>query len=878
MTALEIWNRCRDRLRRRTLVAELDDELRFHQAMLERDHAAHGESSESARRLGKMQLGNATCVAEETRAQWSFGWIDDLARDARYAMRTLARSPMFAVIALSCLALGIGANAAIFSVIDGVLLRPLPYHEPSRIVRLFESQPERGGDWEGSTSWPNFRDWRAQNTVFSAIAAYRDGSANLQAAGEPQRLHTVAATSDYFRVYGVPPLAGRTFAPDENESGSFRVVVISEALWRSRFGADPRVIGRAIALDDEPYSVIGVMPAAFSSTIDAWVPLVPAPSLVESRGDHFMQSAARLRDGVALEQAAAQMRQIAARIAERYPNEQASRSIAVESLPALSTRGVRPALLILFGAVALVLLIACANVANLLLARAAARQQEIAIRLALGASRARLVRQFLVESLILAIGGTILGALLARAVLGSLVTLASGSLPFPARIGLNGTVLVFLALVALVSGVAFGLAPLLQLTRAAARSQLTGAGKRTAGSAQQRLRGALVVGEIALSAVLLIGAVLLIRGFAMLLGTGAGFDPENVLTAHLSIPKSGYDPASLTPKLLAPIVERVRAIPGVESAGLISMLPIQDAWTNSNYYVPGDPPPKPGEEPLAELRVVSPGVYHALGVPLLAGRDFGPNDGLGGHVVLINQTLARNHFHDESPIGRTILLGGPGGPALTVIGVVGDVRQAGLDRAPLEEIDAPYTDTMTTGSLWDAVLVIRTRMPPAQVTAALREAVRSVAPSQPIYRVMTMHQVLDESLANRRLNLVLLVVFAGVALVLSAAGLYGVISYLVTQRRQEIGIRIALGARGSDVVRLMLRQGATLSAIGLAIGLLSAVALSRALRSLLYGVSNTDPMTYVVVSVLLGAVAIAATWIPASRAAHVDPTVAMRVE
>jgi len=878
VTALELWNRFRDRIRRRQLDVELEDEMRFHREMLERDHRVNGATPEAAQRLGRMQLGNMTYLREETRALWSVRWADDLTRDVRFALRTLRKNPIFVIVALVCLTLGIGANGAIFSVIDGVLLRPLPYLHPKQLVRLFESQPQRGADWRGAVSWPNFRDWQAQSTAFSAMAAYVDGSSNLQSTVAPERLRTITATANYFKVYGVSPSVGRTFAAGEDEAGREHVVVLGEGLWRRRFAADPHVIDETIILDGQPFQVIGVMPAAFSATTDAWVPLVPAPLFAEERRSRFMTVIARRRSDISEAQAGAQMRDIAARLAQRYPADQTGRSVAVESMADLSTRAVRPALLILLGAVGLVLLIACANVANLLLARAAARQHEVSIRLALGAGRTRLIRQFLVESLMLSIVGTALGALLARTMLGPLVVLASGTLPFPGRIGLNGRVLLFLALVAIASGVAFGLAPALQLTRLAASTHLMGAGRKTAAGAQQRLRGALVVGEIALSVVLLIGAVLLIRGFTVLLDTSAGLDPDHVLTAHLAISPGRYDGTTLAPKLLDPVLERIRAIPGVKSAGLISMLPVQQAWANGDYYVPGDPTPDPGKEPIAEYRTSSADVYKSLGVPLLAGRDFTPADGTGERVVLINHALAREHFIGDSPIGRTIMIGGPSGMPFTIVGVIGDVRQAGLDKPPLAEIDVPYTDSLGVTGLTDAVLVLKTLVPPARVVPALREAVRSVDPGEPIYQVETMQEVLDASLVNRRLNLVLLAAFAMVALALSAAGLYGVISYLVTQRTQEIGIRIALGARGVDVVRLMVRQGVVLSGVGLLLGLAGAIALSRTLRSVLYGVTNTDPLTYALVTALLGAVAIAATWIPASRAARVSPLIAMKAD
>jgi putative ABC transport system permease protein len=539
---------------------------------------------------------------------------------------------------------------------------------------------------------------------------------------------------------------------------------------------------------------------------------------------------------------------------------------------------VRPALLILQGAVLLVLLIACANVANLLLARAAARQQEVTVRFALGASRGRIVQQMLVESLLLALLGAGLGWLLAAWGLNALSPLVRDSLPLAGELSLQGRVFGFLLLVASGSAVLFGLTPALQATRGELSAVLAQPGTKTSASrSQHTFRNGLVVAEIALSLVLLVGAGLLLRGFVNLLGTRTGLNERHVLTAHLPIAGNKYAPEQLTERLLKPVLERARALPGVRSAALISLLPIQDAWTNGDYTVEGEPPPPPGKEFFAEHRVTSPGFFQSLGIPLLAGRDFVEEDGLRREqVILINQALARRHFEGRDAVGRRLMLGSD---SAEIIGVVGDVRQAGLDQKPLPEVHLPYNHPLSQRWLFqEATLVLKTSVEPLSLTSTLRDAVRGVDSEQPISEVATMEEVISRSVAGRRLNLALLGTFALIALVLATAGLYGVISYVVAQRTREIGIRMALGAQPGDVVRLVMRQGVGLAALGVGIGVLVALSLSRFVESLLYGVSARDPLTFGVISVLLGGVALLATWLPARRASRVDPIIAMRGE
>jgi putative ABC transport system permease protein len=808
-------------------------------------------------------------------------WMSELARDLRFAARMFRKRPGISGVAILCLALGMGANAAIFSVVDAVLLRPLPYSQPEQLVRLYETMPEHGPEWRGSVSWPNFRDWTEQLKGFSAIAAYSQQGRSLSDTQGAERVRVVEATANLFEGLGVSPIIGRAFAAGEDTPGAPPVVVVSEGLWKRRFGKAPEFLGQTLMLNGQPHTVIGILPEAVPFPVggktDLFIPFIVPEAQANSRGSHSLGVIGRLRPGVALESANTELRQVAKRLEEAYPAQQSGRSAAALLMAETVVGKVRPAPLILQGAVALVLLIACANVANLLLAHATMRRQEVSLRLALGATHGRVVRQLIAESLLIAFLGALLGLLLASWGLDALSGIVGGALPLTGSIALQGRVFVLLLVLTMASAVLIGLFPALQATREELRAGLSEpATKSSPSRAHRRFRGGLVVAEVALSLVLLVGAGLLLRGFIILLATEPGVDAHNVLSARMSIPASKYPQEHVAERLLQPILERAHALPGVRSAALITFLPFQGSTSNGDYGVEGEPTPEPGKQPLAEYRVVSPGFFQTLGIPLLAGRSFTEQDGQGEWGVIVNRALARRHFDERNTVGRRLLIGGE---SVAIVGVVGDVRQTGLDQQPLPEIYLPYNHANSSGWIFqDVYWVVKTESAPMGVVSALREAVRAVDAEQPLDELRTLDEVIERSVAARRMSLTLLGILALIALVLATAGLYGVISYLVAQRTREIGIRVALGARPGDVVRLVLRQGMLLAMVGIGIGMAGALALSRLMESVLYGVQARDPITFGVMAVLLIGTALVATWIPARRAAHVDPIIAMRGE
>lgn len=799
--------------------------------------------------------------------------MSTIGQDVRFAIRSLSKRPAFTAVAVLSLALGIGANTAIFSVIDAVLLRPLSYTEPDRLVDLYETSPQVN---QGSVSPANFRDWREQNHAFSQLAAYFAGDVNLQGVSDPERLSIEYASDNLFNLLGDKPALGRGFLPGEDRDNAPHIAVLSDGLWRRRFGADPRAIGKTIMLSGDPYTIVGVMPARFRfpATVsrDAWLPLQLHPEQYAQRGSHWLNVIGRLKPRVGLNEANVQMHQIAARLAAQYPDQQKDRSVLSVPLRQDLTSTVRPALLVLLGAAALVLLIACANVANLLLARASDRQREVAIRLALGAGRARLIWQFLTESIVLAVLASIVGLVLAYVGAGTLLKLAGSAIPFGADVGFDPRVFAFLLAVAVITAIVFGLVPALQSTHVDLQSNLKqGGGKESSGRGQRRFRGFLVIGETALALVLLVGAGLLMRAFLKLQNTDTGMVTRNVLTMHLSVPQT-YD-STVSVRFFEPVLQRVRAIPGVRSAGLISQLPLQTSYYNGTISIVGRPPDKPGSEPIAEMRVVSPGYFGALGIPIVRGRNLSNQDNAqSAPAFLINHAFASRYFPNVDPVGQRIRI--TDSTSAPIVGVVGDVRESRLDHPSWPTLYTSFLQNQQN----DMVLVIGTTIQPTGITNAVRATVHSVDVNQPVYEVKTMDQVVAESVSNSRFSFWLLGTFAMIALLLAAAGIYGVMSYVVIQRTREVGIRMALGARQEAVVRLIMRHGMSLAAAGLTVGVIIALALTRFLASLLYQAGGADPTTFVAVALLLGVVALVASYVPARRAAAVDPVIALRSE
>ncbi|HXG65436.1 MAG TPA: ABC transporter permease [Blastocatellia bacterium] len=808
--------------------------------------------------------------------------MDHFLQDVRYAIRILFRRPGFTVVAIIALALGIGANSAIFSVVNAVLLRPLRYKNPGQLVWIRETNFAAGIESEPASP-PNYTDWRSQNESFTDMAAFANTAAILTDAGEPERIPGSAVTSNFFDVLGVNALLGRTFMPHEDQAGNQRVAVLSYGLWARRFGADPNIIGATVMFNGNPYTIIGVMPQDFQHPVPGarnpaqlWLPLVFDMSQEHRRGD-YLGVIARRKPEVSLEQARAEMQAIAARLEQQYPATNTGWSVSVTPLHEHFVGDVRPALLVLLGAVCFLLLIACANVANLLLARAAARQKEIAIRAALGAGRWRVVRQLLTESVILALMGGAGGLVLAMWGIEALQALSPETIPRLNELSLDGRVVGFTLAVSLLTGIVFGLAPALQVSSPRLNETLKEGGRGSAeGARGNRIRSLLAATEIALALVLLVGAGLMIRSFLRLQDVNPGFRTERVLTTQLLLPRSKYKEGPQVAAFSTQLLERVGSLPGVEAAGLIDILALSGGGNFLGFSVEGRPLPPAGQNPDAETFVIGGDYFRTMGIPLMKGRLFTRQDNLDAPgAVIISETMARRFWPDEDPMGKRITTGNPQtGPWFTVVGIVGDVRHQELSAEPYPQMYFPYTQRPRNSF----TLVARTSSDPLAMVAAIRSQVQEMDPNQPLYNVRTMEQVLADSIGRPRFNTLLIAIFAVVALILATVGIYGVISYSVTQRTHEIGIRMALGARATDILAMVFKQGLKLALAGVAVGLAGAFALTQLMSSLLFGVTAADPITYVAISLLLTGVALAASYLPARRATKVDPMVALRYE
>jgi putative ABC transport system permease protein len=820
--------------------------------------------------------------------------MDVFSRDLRFAARSLLRSPAFTAIAVLTLAVGIGANTAIFSVVYSVLLRPLAYAEPERLISIRAAYTGTGAQ-DIPASQPEYHDYLSGVSALEDLAAVYPISINLTGLGDPQRIQAAVVSDNYFRLLGVAPAMGRDFASDDDRGQIGYVVIISDNLWRQRFGGDPGVLGKTVRLDDDPMTIIGIMPRGFrhalesgGSPMEVWAPIAlenPDPDFLNTRGARVYDLIGRLDRGRTVEDARTELAALTARLREQYPETyptaQGWHPVA-QPLAEQVVGDVRPALLVLLGAVGFVLLIGCANVANLLLARATVREREIAVRTALGSSRGRLVRQLLTESLVLAMLGGGLGLLLAAwgaSALGRLVTLY---LPRAGEIELSLPVLGFTAFLIILTGIVFGLIPALQASRADLQGVLKDSGRgASAGAPRTRMRATLVVAEVAVALMLLAGAGLMLRSFQRLMAVEYGFDPDRLLTLQvwLPVPNDRSKGRYLTHAQRRTFYERslaaVEAVPGVRSAALISKLPFR-GQNDARLVIEGRPV-GPDEPPAAaEVRLVSPNYFETMGVPILRGEGLPePMDSVSRRTVLVNRTMAEKYWPGADPIGRRVRWFGDGTPWLTVIGVVADVRQIGLADPPREELYSSYRAVSSN----EMSMVVRTSDDdPERLAATVTGAIRGVDPEQPVFDVMSMDRVIENASAERRISMVLLLLFAAIALLLSGLGIYGVMAYTTSQRRHEIGIRLALGAGGAEVLRLVVGQGMRLVVVGLAAGLVGAWVVSRVLASQLYGISAQDPVTYVAVALLLGMVALAATWLPARRATRVDPMISLRSE
>jgi len=808
--------------------------------------------------------------------------VGALLQDLRYGIRTLAKNPGFTVVVVLTLALGIGANTAIFSVVDAVLLRALPYPQADRLFTVYQTLPQDPAQNAG-VSYPNYLDWTQQNQVFDSIAAVRGNVLALSGQGEPTYIQTGSVTSNYFDVMRVKPLLGRTLQSSDDALDANPVVVMSESLWRARFDANPAIVGSAITLDQHPITVVGIVPAYFHPSVpDAaaqlWVPLRQDgvfSDMRARRGGHYLSALGRLKLGVTAAQAQSEVAALEQRLAEQYPNENKGWGIHIVSLQADMAGNVRTGLLVLLGAVGFVFLIACANVASLQLARAASRRKEIAIRVALGAGRQRLLRQFLTESVLLSVIGGAVGLLLAYEALQGLIAWLPADLPRISEIHVDARVLAFGLALSVLSGVIFGLAPAWHGTESRLAEALEGARGAGEERSSHRARNAFVVAETALAIVLLIGSGLLIRSFARLQQVNVGFNPARLLIAQISLPRAQYAKPEQWISFYKQTLERMNALPGAQEAAVAVPLPLSDSYINLAFDIEGRPPRSKSDSPTADFVAISPNYFHVMQVPLLRGREFSAADSeSGAKVCAISVSLAQQLFPNENALGQRILIGYPASTAREIVGIVGDVKDSDLAARESAQIYVPFVQN----PFWAADIAVRSHGNPSALGGVLRAQIREIDSALPVAEVRPMAEVIGSSVAQPRFRTALLSLFGAAALLLAAIGIYGVLAYTVAQQTREIGIRMALGANPGRVMRLVLARVLRLAGAGTVIGVLAALMLTQLLNSLLFDVSATDPLTFAAVAGLLLGVALLACYVPARRATHVDPMVALRYE
>jgi predicted permease len=811
--------------------------------------------------------------------------MEALRQEIRHGLRTIFRNPSFSIIAIFALALGIGVNSAVFSVVNGVLLRPLAYRDAGQLVRIWEKW---GGFDQGSVSYPNFKDWRERNQSFEKIGAYRWTGFNLTGTDEPERLTGRQVSSELLDVFGVAPAVGRNFRPDEDREGASPVAIISDSLWQRRFGGDRSVLDHSLTLNDQPYQIVGVLPPGFNYLykVDVLVPIEASKerALKERSWHPGLQVLARLKPGVSLEQARAEMASIAGALGEEYPDTNKEHWVTVWSLYDAMVGDVRKLLLLLLAAVGFVLLIACANVANLMLARASARQKEIAIRSALGAGRLRIIRSLIVESIMLSVVGGGLGLLMAYWGTGLALKALPDALPRLDEIKVDTNVLLFTLVASIITGVVFGLAPALQSSNPNLNETLKEGG-RSGSSGRQGLRSALVVAEIAISLFLLVGSGLLIRSFWALNRVSAGFDERNLLTFDVSLSSKQFSDAAKVRRYFKQLIEGIHALPGVQAVATTDLLPLGGSDSENQFYITNRPKPSPSELPLAMSYLTSPGYLTAMKIPLLQGRFFEERDTLASTpVIVIDENFAADYFPGENPLGEHISMptGGDKEIEFEVIGVVGHVKQQNLDTTEGAFVSAQmYVSVHQVPDEFvfpGLTIVVRTDGNPSSFVSPIKSVLASIGGNATLSDAKSMEQLRGDRIADRRFALILVACFAVLALVLASIGIYGVISYSVQQRTREIGIRAALGASPGRVLGMIVGDGAKLAMIGIAIGTVGALILTRFIRAFLYGVSPSDPLTFTGIALVLAAVAIIASYVPARRAMKVDPNSALRYE
>ena len=862
-------------LRKEQVEDEMDAELRFHLMMRAQENIRDGMTPESAMRDARRRFGSLDRVKDAAREIKGAGMLGTLLQDVRYGVRMMVKSPAVTLVAVLTLAAGVGANTAIFSVVNAVLLKSLPYHDSHRLVIV--SGTDQSAE-HAVLSPAEAQDFAAQLATLEDFAAMQTQSINLTGGAEPERVRGAFVTANFFEVFKLLPTAGRTFARGEDQPGAEHVAVVNEGFWRRRLNSDPELAGRRVILNGEPYSVVGVVPDSFrhplDSEVEVWTTVQRFPGYSPRRDARFLFGVGHLKPGVTPAQAQVEAETVAARMAQAYPDESTGRGAKVELLDEVTVRNIRPILLALFAAVGCILLIACSNLANLALARGTARQKEFALRSALGAGRGRLARQLLTETTVLALLGGCLGLLLARWGTDLLLAVSPGVLP-RGEVRLDASVLLFTLGVSLLTGFLFGLAPAWQMARLDLHTTLKEGGRSGGdGAGALRARGVFVVVQMALALVLLVGGALFIKSFYTLVQVDPGFKSENLLTLEYRLPRNKYVEPSAQWEFHRRVVEQLRAVPGVQSAALVRGLPLTGNSASARIVPPGGETPPRGQEPQVQFNTATPAYFATMGIPLVQGRLFGDGDRLDTPpVLLINQTMARRFWPGQDPVGRQIKFVGDDTPG-TIVGVVGDAKHDWLSEEQRPQIYNSYSQSPG----YFATVVVRTKVEPMSLSQAVREAVWKVDKDQPVWKVRTVESLLAYNVADKRFLMLLMVVFAALALTITAVGLYGVVNYTVGRRTHEIGVRMALGARAGDVLRLVVSQGMRLALTGLGVGLVASFALSRFIQSLLFGVSATDVLTFTSVSALLGGVALLACYIPARRATKVDPLIALRYE